>query len=327
VRAFCVSIVEISDAAERLFRNWEELGFHDAPRRVVSLVPSVTESLFGLGCGGALVGVTDFCVHPAEAVKRLPRVGGTKNPDLQRIQAAMPDLIIANQEENSQASLAALAAEGFRVWLTFPRTVRQALDLLHDLVRLFRVSAMGHQLSALETAYEWASLAAENTPPVKVFCPIWREPGAHPPAEGPRWWMTIHRDTYVHDVIRLCGGRNVFADRERRYPLAADLGESQAATPGPAAGRDTRYPRVTTQEVAEQAPDLILLPSEPYLFSESDLAAFDDFGEIPAVKNKNIRLVDGSLLTWHGIRVARALAELPAIINPGEAGTENVAWE
>ena len=308
---------------EKLKSNWEDLGFHDAPRRAVSLVPSATESLIELGCGGALVGVTDFCVHPAEAVKRLPRVGGTKNPDLQRIRAAMPDLIIANQEENSQESLEALAAEGFRVWLTFPRTVREALDLLHDLVRLFRVSHMGHQLSALETAYEWASLAAENMPPVKVFCPIWREPGAHPSGEGPRWWMTINHDTYVHDVIRLCGGRNVFADRERRYPLAADLGETQAATPGAVAGRDTRYPRVTTQEVAEQAPGLILLPSEPYPFSEPDLAAFDDFGEIPAVKNKNIRLVDGSLLTWHGIRVAKALAELPAIINPGGSLAED----
>ena len=305
--------------------NWEALGFHDAPRRVVSLVPSVTESLFELGCGAALVAVTDFCVHPADGVKRLLKIGGTKNPNLQRIKTALPDLIIANQEENSQDSIAALVAEGFKIWLTFPRTVRDALDLLHDLVRLFRVSHMGHQLSALETAYEWASLAAENMPPVRVFCPVWREPAT---AEGqPRWWMTINRDTYVHDVIRLCGGANVFADRERRYPLAADLGEGPVGPPDSAAGRDTRYPRVTTQEVAEQAPDLILLPTEPYAFTSADLAAFDDFREIPAVRRNRIQLADGSLLTWHGIRVAKALAELPAIINPGEAGTEDVAWE
>ena len=288
--------------------NLEELNLTHAPKRVVSLVPSVTESLFTLGAGQSLAAVTDFCVHPAEQAARLPKVGGTKNPDLNCIRAALPELVIANKEENRKEDIEALRAEGFKVWVTFPCTVWEAIQLLWAFVQVFRVPQIGQSLSVLETSWEWANLAAQNTPPMKVFCPIWREPGA---AEGrPRWWMTINRDTYVHDILRLSGSLNIFADRDRHYPLAADLGE--ASPEPPASERDIRYPRVTPAEVAARAPDVILLPSEPYPFTEADLSAFQDFPEIPAVKNQRIYLVDGSLLTWHGIRLAKALAELPA---------------
>jgi iron complex transport system substrate-binding protein len=294
--------------------NLNELKFASAPGRVVSLVPSVTESLFDLGLGQTLVGVTDYCVHPAALVAGLPKVGGTKNPNLQLIKAALPDLIIANQEENRKEDIEALQAEGFKVWLTFPCTVREAIDVLWGIVRLFRVPQMGQRLSVLETAYEWSNGAAENMPPVKVFCPIWREPEAE--ASPPRWWMTINHATYVHDLLRVCGAANVFAERDRLYPLAADLGEAPAlATALPE--RDTRYPRVTMAEVVEHAPEIILLPSEPYPFTEADLAAFEAFPEIPAVQNKRLLLVDGSLLTWHGTRLALALAELPALLTLG----------
>lgn len=290
--------------------NINELNFNSAPGRVVSLVPSVTESLFDLGLGQCLVGVTDYCVHPAVQVAGLPKIGGTKNPNLQLIKAALPDLIIANQEENRKEDIEALQAEGFKVWLTFPCTVREAIDVLWAIVRLFRVPQMGQRLSVLETSYEWANGAAENMPPIKVFCPIWREPAA---TEGaPQWWMTINHETYVHDLLRVCGAENIFADRDRRYPLAADLGESPALES--ASERDTRYPRVTMAEVVERAPDVILLPSEPYLFTEADLAAFDSFPEIPAVQNNRLLLVDGSWLTWPGTRLALALAELPALL-------------
>jgi ABC-type Fe3+-hydroxamate transport system substrate-binding protein len=283
---------------------------------VVSLVPSVTESLFDLGLGQSLVGVTDYCVHPAALVAGLPKVGGTKNPNLQLVKAALPDLIIANQEENRKEDIEALQAEGFKVWVTFPCTVREAIDVLWAIVRLFRVPQMGQRLSVLETSYEWSNGAAENMPPVKVFCPIWREPEAETGA--PNWWMTINHATYVHDLLRVCGAENIFADRDRLYPLAADLGQAPAMES--ALERDTRYPRVTMAEVVEHAPEIILLPSEPYPFTEADLAAFEAFPEIPAVQNKRVHLVDGSLLTWHGTRLALALAELPALVALGQQG-------
>jgi ABC-type Fe3+-hydroxamate transport system substrate-binding protein len=297
--------------------NLESLRLDRAPRRVVSLVPSVTESLFDLGVGDRLVGITDYCIHPASKVTGLLKIGGTKNPDLKKIKAALPDLIIANQEENRKEDVEALQAEGFKVWVTFPRTMREAIDLLWATIRVFRVPMIGQRLSVLETTYEWASLAAENMTPVSVFCPIWREPRA---GEGRvRWWMTINRDTYTHDVLRVCGGANVFADRDRRYPLAADLGQTRAVATDPE--RDRRYPRVTPEEVAERAPEVILLPSEPYPFDEADLAAFAAFPEIPAVKNNRLHLVDGSLFTWPGTRLALALADLPALLQASPTQT------
>jgi len=280
------------------------LGFTHPPRQVVSLVPSVTESLFELGVGDRLVGLTEYCVYPADKVRGVQRMGGTKNPNLEQIKAAAPDLVIVNQEENRPEDVAALRAAGLTVWVTFPRTVRAAIDLLWDFTRLFNVPRMGQALSVLETAYEWATLANANAAPVKVFCPIWRET---------EWWMTFNQDTYVHDLLRLCGAVNVFAERERRYPLTADLSGGALADHLPVE-RDTRYPRVTLAEVASHAPEVILLPSEPYAFTDTDRVAFDAFPAIPAVKNKRILLVDGSLLTWHGIRLAKALAEIPALV-------------
>jgi ABC-type Fe3+-hydroxamate transport system substrate-binding protein len=219
-----------------------------------------------------------------------------------------PDLIIANREENRKEDVEALQGEGLKVWVTFPCTVRAAIDLLWSITGLFRVPQMGLRLSVLETSFEFASLASADTAPVRVFCPIWREP----PTGPPRWWMTVNQATYTHDLLRLCGGENVFAGRERLYPLEADLGE---APPEPPGDRDTRYPRLRPEEVAERAPEVILLPSEPFAFTQADVETFDALPGVPAVKNGRIRLVDGSLLTWPGTRLAHALAELPAILN------------
>ncbi len=290
--------------------NFDDLGLRTPPQRVVSLVPSITESLFDLGCGERVRGVTDYCVFPADKVRDLPKVGGTKNPDPGRIKALLPDLIIASQEENRKEVVQALQGEGFKVWLTFPKTVAETFEVLWAIIRLFDVPHMGQVIDTLERVYEYAALAAENTPQPKVFVPIWREPKA---PDKPRWWMTINRETYVHDLLRVCGGANIFADRERRYPLAADL--SGAPVELLDAERDTRYPRVTPAEVAERAPEVILLPTEPYAFDQADLVAFDDYAEIPAVQHGRIHLVDGTLLTWPGTRVGKALAELPGYFN------------
>ena len=293
--------------------NLTELSLSAAPRRVVSLVPSVTGSLFDLGLGQSVVGVTDYCVYPAARVAGLPKVGGTKNPYRDQIADLQPDLVIANQEENRPEDVDALRARGLTVWVTFPKTAREALNVLWAIVRVFDVPQQGQTLVALERSYEVTSLAAESLPPVTVFCPIWREPAAQ---DGPvAWWMTANRETYLHDVLRVCGGSNVFAGRDRRYPLAADLDPARPAD-ATAIGRDTRYPRITPAEVAAAAPEVILLPSEPYRFSEADREAFAPFAELPAVRNVRIYLVDGSLLTWPGTRLAQALAEVPALLNP-----------
>ena len=129
--------------------------------------------------------------------------------------------------------------------------------------------------------------------------------------------MAANRATYLHDILRVCGGRNVFAERDRRYPLAADLDPARPADP-PDPARDTRYPRVTVAEIVAAAPDVILLPSEPYPFADVDRDDLLSLRAIPAVANNRIYPVDGSLLTWPGTRLAQALAEVPALLNPVE---------
>lgn len=280
------------------------------PARVVSLVPSVTESLFDLGVGDRLVGVTDYCVHPAEQVARLPRIGGTKNPDIERILDLQPDLVIANQEENRRQDVERLEAAGIPVWVTFPRTVREAFNLLWTIMHVFDEPRMVERVRAMEWTCDWLERLDETRyTPCRVFVPIWHDP-----------LMTFNADTFAHDLLRVCGGYNVFAERERRYPLAADLGQAEALPPDDPriSTRDTRYPRVTLDEVEAAQPDMILLPSEPFAFDASHAALFERL-DIPAAREGNIKLVDGSLLFWHGTRMARAFAEIPNLLCPLEA--------
>ena len=265
------------------------------PSRVVSLVPSVTESIFTLGLGERLVGLTDYCVHPAEQTAALPKVGGTKNAEPERILALQPDLVIANQEENASETVQSLQASGVPVWLTFPKSVQDAVLLLYDLAGLFRSPNALLAVKSLSTAVDYAR-AAMPVQRIRYFCPIWFDRLA----DGTPWWMTFNHATYPHDLLSLLGGENVFSQRMRRYPLAADLDLAPAKQ---ADDRDVRYPRVGAEEIRAAEPELILLPSEPYAFSDADLAPLRE------IVGKGVRIasLDGSLLTWHGTRLARAL--------------------
>lgn len=285
----------------------DDLQLDRLPRRVISLVPSLTESLFDLGLGEAVVGITDFCAHPAEALAGLPRLGGPKNPRLEEILAMEPDLVLANREENTRQAVEALRSAGLRVWVTFPQTVQQAMGVLWSLARLFRSPAAAGRLGVLEKTVDWVRSEAAGRRSWRYLCPIWQGQSA----SGVRWWMTFNRQTYVHDLLRLVGGENPFAGRERRYPLEADLGLQEGQDP---AGRDTRYPRVTLEEMRAAAPEVILLPSEPYEFGEAHCREFASLlAETSAVRHGRLHQVDGSLLTWHGTRLARALQMLPAL--------------
>src|SRR3989304_3466316 len=112
------------DALER------EIRLPSPPRRVVSLVPSLTEALFAFGVGEAVVGVTNFCVEPRDAVAEKTRAGGPKTLDVSRVVALKPDLVVASAEENRREDIQALVREGLQVYVTLPTTVAGALDLL-----------------------------------------------------------------------------------------------------------------------------------------------------------------------------------------------------
>jgi hypothetical protein len=135
--------------------------------------------------------------------------------------------------------------------------------------------------------------------PLKTFCPIWMKP-----------LMTINADTFISDVLYLAGAQNVFADRARRYPLAADLGRAPA---GDVEGRDTRYPRVTEDEVVARAPELVLLPDEPHPFTEEDAEVFRQL-PIPAATRGAVVRTSGKDLCWYGARTIEGLPRVRALV-------------
>jgi ABC-type Fe3+-hydroxamate transport system substrate-binding protein len=252
------------------------------PRRIVSLVPSITETLCGLGLADALVGITVYCVEPRDVVSTKTRIGGEKNPDLEKIRGLEPDLVIANIEENLRDHVDTLRSWSIPVWVTYPRTVAEGIRLIAELGSVTGTEARARaMLSDIEPLYERVVTNAARRPPVAVFYPIWRGP-----------YMTINRDTYIHDMLRVCGGRNVFADRSERYPA------------------------VTLDEVAAQRPAVILLPDEPFRFRRAHLADFAGYVDVPAVRDGRIHLVDGKPFSWHGPRIADALRRIPGLIDP-----------
>ncbi len=277
-----------------------------APERIVCLVPSMTESLFDLGLSEKLVGVTDYCVLPAEGTSRLPHLGGTKNPDVEKIIALTPDVVIANQEENGETAIAALRGHGIAVWLTFPHSVEHALADLHTLAAVYGSRQMAMQVDWLVRSAEWGR-AANRENPQRVFCPIWRDTSR----DDPRWWMTFCDETYASDVLAACGGANVFGERRRRYPLEAEWEAAAAEAPG---DRDDRYPRVTPDEIAAAQPQVILLPNEPFSFGEADQALLMRLFSERGRTAPRIVPVDGRLLFWHGTHLAKSLSELPSQI-------------
>ncbi len=198
-------------------------------RRVVSLVPSLTEALV-LSAPHVLVGATTWCTQPAEL--DVPRVRGTKNPDLRAIVALRPDLVVANQEENRRVDVERLRAAGVPVWVTRIDSIAESLASMERLLEL----GLG-----LARPPEWLVAARRvwDVPPrpdgPSVAVPVWRDP-----------WLWVGSQTYADDVLARSGLRNA------------------------AAAFADRYPRAAPTDLLAQQPDLVLLPDEPYPFSPSD---------------------------------------------------------
>jgi ABC-type Fe3+-hydroxamate transport system substrate-binding protein len=251
------------------------------PRHIVSLIPSTTETLCHLGLADAIVGVTKFCVEPAEVVRTKRKVGGEKDPDLEMIRTLGPDLVIANLEENVRDHVETLREWGIPVWVTYPRTVDDTITFIRQLGMITgtegRADLLADEIRALVSRVR---VESAGKPRVSVFYPIWRNP-----------YMTVNRDTYIHDVLETVGAANVFGDRPERYPT------------------------ITLAEVAARRPEIIVLPDEPYRFRRAHLKDFEAFGEMPAVRNGRVHLMDGKLFSWHGPRLAEALRTLPAFFS------------
>ena len=239
--------------------------------RVVSLVPSATESLLALGIEP--VACTRFCEQPGIAL-----VGGTKDPDVPAIVELRPDLVVLNDEENRYADAASLIDAGIAVYSMSPRTVEDGGAVVVTLAE--RVGAAIPAGFGPDAWHAW--LTTMLTPRwYEAFVAVWRRP-----------WMSLAADTYGSSLLDLLGVGNVFA------------------------GSLERYPEVSLDEVATLAPNLVVLPSEPYPFAERHVAEIErDVPGVPTV------LVDGRDLFWWGSRTPAAAARLrtalPGLGSPG----------
>lgn len=262
----------------------DDLGFRlelrDKPERIVSLVPSWTETLFAFGLDKEIAGATKFCVEPAGRVDRLPKVGGTKNPDIAKIAALSPDVVIANAEENRREDIEELRARGISVFTTYPRKISAAVESIMKLGavvgRNAEAAAMTREIvlavSEIETGLgAWAKLR------FRVFCPIWKNP-----------WMTFNADTYAHDVLRMLGFNNIYAS----------AGE--------------RYPRTTLDDALERRPDFVLLPDEPYEFDLSDVEELKPM--LPPPLSRRVVTINGRDLHWYGAHMANGLKSLAGLL-------------
>lgn len=202
------------------------------PRRIVSLVPSQTELLYALGLETETAGITKFCIHPATWFKTKQRIGGTKNVNIQAVQALDPDLIIANKEENTKKQVEALA-ELYPVWITNVNDLHSALQMILDIGKLTGKVLLAQKLAnAIKNAF--TEIPSLNIP-VKTAYLIWRKP-----------YMAAGAGTFIHDMLERCGMQNIFAQK-------------------------TRYPETSIEELKSANCQLLLLSSEPYPFKQQHI--------------------------------------------------------
>jgi ABC-type Fe3+-hydroxamate transport system substrate-binding protein len=247
-------------------------------RRVVSLVPSVTETLFALGRGEAVVGRTGYCIHPAAEVASVAVVGGTKDPDPVRIAALAPDLVLANKEENRREDVERLRAVA-PVHVSYPRDAAGLLGYLDELGLLLDATAAARRLTAaIETERRRAAeeRAAGRLPPLRVVYLIWRKP-----------WMAAGADTFIDALLTETGFVNACAESAADRALG-------------------RYPAFDLATCRARGVEAILLSSEPYPFTERHREEVAAEAGLPLA---SVATISGEAFSWFGVRTPEAFAE------------------
>jgi iron complex transport system substrate-binding protein len=248
-------------------------------RRVVSLCPSITETAVAIGGLSSLVAATRFCVRPKGLLWGLPRIGGTKNPDIGRILDLKPDLVFANEEENRREDVEALRARRIKVDVTLPKRVADVPPIIRRWGRLLSEESEGEaEALARRIELQVDELLAQPEPkPFRYAYWIWKDP-----------WMTVSDDTYVADLLRFAGGRNVFGSETTRYPTASP------------------------DESIQRRAEVQLFPSEPYPFRPQKHRSLAErvFGS-----DRQLLFVQGDDYCWHGVRTVDGLMEMARIRN------------
>ena len=241
--------------------------------RIVSLVPSITELLCDLGLASALVGRTGFCVHPREAVRGIPKVGGTKDVDHAKLRALAPTHVILNVDENRREDAQVIAGFVPTLVVTHPLAPLDNLALYRLIGGIFGRGREAESLCGrFEAEYAALEAAAKELSPERVLYLVWKNP-----------WMTVSRDTYVSRMLELVKWETV--------PEKTDQ----------------RYPEISLDEAALGEARMILLASEPYPFREAHL---EELRAQLRPQARRVALIDGEMTGWYGSRAIKALGYL-----------------
>jgi len=231
------------------------------PKRIISLVPSQTELLFFMGMDNEIVGITKFCIHPDTKVSLIAKIGGTKQLNLEAIHNLRPDLIIANKEENEQSQVEELMKH-YPVWVSNINNLPDALDMIRRVGAMFDKKPLAESLTFnITRQFETIKISLIQ---MRVAYLIWRKP-----------YMAAGQHTFINNMLQICGFTNAI-DAER-------------------------YPVVTNDELIATAPEVLLLPSEPYPFTQKHINEFKAI-----LPNTRVILVNGEMFSWYGSRLVHA---------------------
>ena len=238
--------------------------------RIASLVPSLTETLFALGLGEHVVARTGFCVHPRGAVRRVRKIGGTKDPDLRKLAALAPTHLIVNVDENRREDVDAARAFVAHVVVTHPLGPDENPRLLRLIGAVFGHDVVGAMLAArAEASLRALDERVQGSPRERALYLIWKKP-----------WMTVARNTYVAATLARAGLDTLPAHSDLRYPVVDD------------------------DDPVWREADRILLSTEPYAFRERDAQALRE------ATRKRVDLIDGEWTSWYGVRAIEGLRAL-----------------
>jgi len=214
-----------------------EVNLPSVPKRIISIVPSQTEMLFYLGLNEEVIGITKFCIHPADKFSRVTKVGGTKQLNIAKIKELKPDLIIANKEENEKGQIEELM-NVCPIWISDISNLNEALDMINKVGELVgRITQAQALVSAIKQQFDEFITRPLNLPTAYL---IWRKP-----------YMAAGTATFINSMLQHCGLTNAFTE--------------------------SRYPVVNKQMLIDACPDVVLLSSEPYPFAQKHIDEFKFF--------------------------------------------------
>jgi len=250
--------------------------------RIVSLCPSLTELVFDLGRGAELVGITQYCIHPFDGVARVEKVGGTKNPDVARIVALAPDLVLLNEEENRREDAEALGKAGIACHTSLPHDARETAAMVRSIGAALGETQRAQAIaSEIERRDARVRAEAARVRKVRFAYLIWRKP-----------WMSVNSDTYASALLEAAGGENVFG------------------------GEPLRYPEITTTRLAALAPERVFLCTEPFGFLARHA---DELAAETGIAREGFVIADGEYLSWHGSRTPAGIDYAATLLRDARA--------